>query len=123
MSHHHSDTPPHPTSFWARVHAQLFDTSHTHGLAHQVNRWLAWLIMLSTLALVLEHNPTLASEYTSVFYWVDVLTVGLFTLEFVLRLGAAGADPRWQGQRWPRWRWLRSPSALIDCAGCAVHRP
>lgn len=119
MSHHHSDTPPHPTSFWARVHAQLFDTSHTHGLAHQVNRWLAWLIMLSTLALVLEHNPTLASEYTSVFYWVDALTVGLFTLEFVLRLGAAGADPRWQGQRWPRWRWLRSPSALIDLLAIA----
>jgi voltage-gated potassium channel len=120
MRHHHSDTPPpYSTSFWGQVHGQLFETSHTHGWAHQVNRWIAWLIMLSTLALALEHNPVLASQYASTFYWVDVLTVGVFTLEFLLRLGAAGADPRWQGQRWPRWRWLRSPSALIDLLAIA----
>lgn len=117
-----SSTPPPSApevhSFWARLHRQLFDTEQPLGFAHSINRWLSWLIVLSSLAVLLELNPRLAQAHAEVFSWIERVAVAVFTLEYLLRLGCAAHAP---GARrpWARLRWAFKPYALIDLIAIA----
>lgn len=106
-------------SGWQGLHQQLFDTEHPGGQARLINRWLTSLIVLSTVALLLELNPILARDYASLFRWIDWITVAVFSVEYLLRLGCAKVDPHHSGHRFPRWRWVFSRYALIDLIAIA----
>ena len=80
-------------SGWQRLHQQLFDTEHPGGQARSINRWLTSLIVLSTVALLLELNPILARDYADLFRWIDWITVAVFSVEYLLRLGCAKVAP------------------------------
>ena len=110
---------PHRAGLWLRLHHLLFDTSHSQGIAHTVNRWLSWVILISSLALVLELNPQLAAAYADAFAWIDIIAVTVFSVEYLLRLGCAGAATGNPDTHWPRLRWALRPYALIDLIAIA----
>ena len=87
-------------------------------MARSVNRWLSWLILVSSLALLLEFNPYLSQHYADVFGWIEKVSVAVFTLEYLLRLGCAphAADAR---RPWARLRWALKPYSLIDLIAIA----
>ncbi len=51
-----------------------------------VDHSLIALIALSVVAVVLESLPVLEARYSAQLYWFEVLTVSVFTLEYVLRI-------------------------------------
>ncbi len=110
---------PTPSGFWPRVHHTLFDVTNTRGLAHRVDLAIGWLIIISVAAIWLEQNPLLAQQWAQAFRITDVLTVAIFTLEYVLRIGAAPADPRFAGKSFPRLRYALSFYALVDLVAIA----
>ena len=117
----HPQTTPHPapSGFIAGLYRGLFDTDHPHGYAQTLERLIALLIVASVCAVVLEHVPEVYEPNALYFHWFDIVTVGVFTLEYALRWIAAGADPAYAGRAWPRLRHTFSFYALIDLVAIA----
>lgn len=74
------------------------------------------LIMANVIAVVLESDPGLAEAYQQFFYWFEVISVGIFTVEYFARIWVAplhvdeDGNPRFRS----RWHYLVSPLALVD---------
>ena len=58
-----------------------------HPKFFAVNDFFALLTIVSIIAVVLETVPAL-EQYTTIFFWVEWVTVGLFTFEYIVRLVA-----------------------------------
>ena len=115
-SHASAHTSP---PLWARVHHWLFNTEFEQGFARLFENSIGWLIIVSVLAIVAEHNELLYAPNVEWFHWFDVITVGIFTLEYLLRLAAAPYDPEYAGQRFARLRHVFSFYALVDLVAIA----
>lgn len=103
----------------ARVHALLFDENNPKGRSRGFSSFIGWLIILSTLGLVLELNPVLAQDYALAFEVLDTGVIGIFSAEYLLRWFAAGGHPDAAALRWPKLRWMFSRGALIDLLAIA----
>jgi hypothetical protein len=98
----------------AGVFSTLFDVDGKSRLAKQVDSFITWLIIANLVALVIEHIPTLYATHEASFGLFDRISIYIFTLEYLLRLFAAGGDPRYQGKRFAGLRFAVTPFALID---------
>ncbi len=108
-----------PKGLWPGVFHWLFDLNNPRGHAQRVENGVGWLIILSAIAIVAEHNEAISSAFGDGLRVFDVLSVAVFTLEYLLRLGAAPHDPEYAGRRWARVRYMFSPYALIDLVAIA----
>jgi voltage-gated potassium channel Kch len=108
-----------PKGWWARVYHWLFDLNNAKGHATTIENSIGWLIILSVVAIIAEHNTVIESQYGLTLMVFDVLSVGVFTLEYLLRLGASAHDPEYAGRSWARVRYFFSPYALIDLIAIA----
>lgn len=78
-----------------------------------LQRFLMVLILLNIAAFILETEPALMATYAGAFHAFDALSVGIFTVEYLLRVYAAPAASAYSG-RWGRVRYLFSPMGLVD---------
>ncbi len=108
-----------PKGLWPRVHHHLFDLNNRQGLAQTVENGVGWLIIFSVVGIISESNRVLEAQFGSALRVLDLLCVAVFTLEYLLRLGAAAHDPLYAGRRWARVRFFFSPYALIDLIAIA----
>ncbi len=87
-------------------------------LSKAIDTFLVSLIALSIVAVVLESIPELELRYADLFYWVEVVTVSVFTVEYVLRVWTSIEIPRYADGRLSgfsnRLRFMTTPYALID---------
>ncbi|MBT8100288.1 MAG: ion transporter, partial [Gammaproteobacteria bacterium] len=87
-------------------------------LSRLVDIFLIAMITLSVVAVVLESVPRLEQRFDAIFYWLEVFTVGVFTVEYVLRVWTSiEADGRslrgWTAFKC-RLRFMATPYAIID---------
>ena len=80
---------------------------------------LVAVIVINSTSLILWTVPRFRAEYGVWFQVVEDIAVAVFLAEYVVRLWSAPeADP--SGSAWrQRWRYVRSPVALIDAAALA----
>lgn len=83
-------------------------------LARLVNGLIVGVIFLNILVVVLETVPVLERAYGVAFFWVEVVSVGLFTLEYLARLWVAVENPRFAGPIIGRLRYAMTPMAIVD---------
>lgn len=94
------------------------------GLSRQkgsllVEAALVAVIVINSTSLILWTVPRFRAEYGVWFQLVEDITVAVFLAEYVMRLWSAPeADPDESAWR-QRWRYVRSPVALIDAAALA----
>lgn len=98
----------------AFIYKWLFDHSFDAGLHRGIERSIAFLIIVSVLAVVLEHIPALYDANVAWFHLFDVVTVAVFTVEYLLRVATAHLHPEFAGSCFPRLRYAFSFYALID---------
>jgi voltage-gated potassium channel len=79
------------------------------------DRIVAALILLAVTASVLQTEEAFAVEFAWAFFAIDLLCGLVFSVEYALRVLAAGADPRFSGFG-GRLRYIVSPLALLDLA-------
>ncbi len=74
------------------------------------------LILANVAAVTLETVPSIWSRFQGVFYWFDMISVLVFTGEYILRVWAsAESDSAVGGSAWKnRLRYMGSPLAVID---------
>lgn len=70
------------------------------------------LIALSILAIILQSFESLSVKYDLVFHWFEVITVAVFTVEYLLRIWTA--DLLYPDAKRPRLKYILSFMAFID---------
>ena len=66
---------------------EVLETSHgTGGLSRVVDISIVVLICASVIAVVLESIDTLEARYSPLFYWFEVFTVSVFSVEYFCRV-------------------------------------
>ncbi len=81
--------------------------------AKWVNGFLFGLILLNVLSIILVTIPTLGSKFRGIFILIEVVSVVIFTIEYLLRIYACKEDPRYAGSG-GRFKFGLSGLQLID---------
>lgn len=97
-----------------RVYDLLFNARLKHNFHEQFERFITYMIVLNMAGLVLEHIPIIYESRQHLFHLFDVFSLGIFTVEYVLRFYVAPEDPAFQSAKIPRLAFFKSPFALID---------
>ncbi len=75
---------------------------------------LTTLIALNILALVLESVPSLHAKYESFFFYFELVSVIIFSIEYVLRIWVAVENETFRKPFRGRLRYAFTPLAVID---------
>ena len=96
------------------LYAWLLDP-HIEGNHHKaIEHWIGLLIVANLFALVFEHLPAVYEPYQMWFHYFDVVSVVVFSVEYILRFYLAPEDDEFKKHRFARVRYVSSPFALID---------
>ncbi len=98
-----------------------------HGLLHPeivgdekwdkiINVFIIVLIILNVIAVMLETVPSLHDDYfeQQFFHYFDLVSVIIFTIEYVLRVWSSNHEEKYKHSLWGRLKYMASPAALID---------
>jgi voltage-gated potassium channel len=100
---------------------ELLEPGSSDRTARAVDLGLIGLVLVNVAAVVLESLPWLAERYGAVFSIVEIVSVVVFTVEYVLRLwtapehGPLAELPPWRA----RLRFALQPQSIIDLAAIA----
>lgn len=102
------------TSLRAKVF-ELIDTHTEKSKANKIiDRFLLALIGLNVLAIILESVNTIYSQFSTAFFWFEVFSVTVFTIEYLSRLWTIVEKRTKSGNNVTRWQYVKSPLAIID---------
>jgi hypothetical protein len=104
-----------------RLFAKLFDLQGRNPGPKRLESFINWLIIANLLALLLEHIPVLYSDHKDLFALFDEISIYIFSIEYVLRLLSAAADPKYAGRKFATVRHLFNPFSIIDFLVIAPH--
>lgn len=96
-----------------------------HGLLHPeivgdkywdkiINIFIIVLIILNVIAVMLETVTSLHNKYGEFFKYFDLVSVIIFSVEYVLRVWSSNHEEKYKGSFWGRLKYIASPGALVD---------
>ena len=101
----------------------VLDASDHHNRASKLfNTFLIILICLNVLAVTLETVESLHKEYINIFYYFEIFSVAVFTVEYILRVWAITEDIRYSHPVWGRLKFIITGGALIDLLAILPHK-
>ena len=99
-------TAVHPT-FYKRAQSRVFHVLEgdvAEPAARFCEIFIAGLVVLNVLAIILESVPDIHEEWGEFFHYFDLFSVGVFSIEYVLRVWSYGqklleeGGTAWQGR-------------------------
>jgi voltage-gated potassium channel len=72
------------------------------------------LIFLNVVAVILESVPEIGKPFVKYFYVFDIVSVGIFTFEYLMRLWLCTIDEHYKGSIAGRIKFITSPYGIID---------
>jgi voltage-gated potassium channel len=97
-----------------RVH-ELLESARPHDHASRaVDVVILALITANVVALILETVAAVGVPFARFFHAFEALSIGVFTVEYALRLWSSAEDPRYRQGLVGRLRYARSPLAVVD---------
>lgn len=80
------------------------------------NGFLVTLISLNVLAVILESVPSLHANYGQAFHFFEVISVVIFSLEYLARVWSCTERPgvKFHHPLWGRLRYMLTPMLLLD---------
>jgi voltage-gated potassium channel len=96
-----------------------------HGLLHPeivgekhwdkiINLFIVILIILNVIAVMLETVKPIYNQYPLFFNRFDLVSVIIFTIEYVLRVWSSNHEEKYSHSVWGRLKYMVSAPALID---------
>ncbi len=83
-------------------------------LSYAVDVVIITLILVNVVAVVLETVDGMQAQWGSVFRWIEVVSVVLFTIEYLVRLWSCVEDRHWQSPVTGRLRFASRFLPMID---------
>ena len=101
------------------THTSNIDTSKADidYLHRTVDIFLITLISVNVLAVIFETVESFQTRYAVQFYWIEIISVSIFTVEYLLRVWSSVEDPRFRHHKTnfrKRLNYLHTPMALVD---------
>lgn len=101
-------------TFRQKVHALVFPSAYG-GMVHQIfDTFIALWVMISVIAVVLESVAGIHYVLNLQFVILDAVAVGIFSVEYCLRLYACVEEPGYQSGLMGRIRQAKTPASVID---------
>jgi voltage-gated potassium channel len=97
-----------------RVHILLHPEIGNTKWDKTINSFIIVLIILNVTAVILETVPSIHDPYTHFFRIFDMVSVFIFTIEYLLRLWSCTHDSRYKHSLHGRLKYIVSTDALID---------
>lgn len=72
------------------------------------------LIVLNVLAVVLETVDWLYARYSLLFYALELFSVSVFTVEYILRVWSCTVNPSFKDPIFGRLRFMATPLSIVD---------
>lgn len=79
-----------------------------------INAFIIFLIISNVIVVILETVPELHDKYLTFFYYFDMISVIIFTIEYLLRVWSCDHDPRYSHTFFGRLKYMVSAEGLID---------
>ncbi len=79
-----------------------------------INIFIVILIMLNVIAVMLETVQSLRTKYHEFFSYFEVVSVIIFTIEYLLRVWSSNHEEKYKHSIWGRLKYMVSPAALVD---------
>ncbi|MEP3348034.1 MAG: ion transporter [Litoreibacter sp.] len=76
--------------------------------------FLIALIAINVLAVILETVDSLDARFRTSFLVLEVVSMIIFSLEYIVRVWACAEDPKYKNSPHPRLSYMCSPMAIID---------
>ncbi|WP_240796840.1 ion transporter [Terasakiella sp. SH-1] len=96
---------------------EIMDAGHRADMASKIfDILIVNLITLNVLAVILESVASLRTRWADEFYYFEVFSVAIFSVELACRIWTAVEKPqdKFHHPLWGRLRYLLTPTALID---------
>ena len=97
-----------------RVHDILQAASPEDRVSRGTDIFLIGLISLNAVALILGTVEQIHDTAPLAFRVFEIFSVGVFTVEYLLRVWCCTLDQRYSSPVWGRLRYASSPLALVD---------
>jgi voltage-gated potassium channel len=97
-----------------RIYDILVETDDDETIDKVVAVFLMVLILANVIAMMLETVDSLNVQYGPFFYWFEIISVSIFSVEYLLRLWIAPLDPKYSRPFAGRVKYAFSAMALID---------
>ena len=111
------DTPEKSThTLRSLVYSWLFDQSNPNNFQKSFDKWISLLIIANLICMLAEHVPAIYDPHKQLFHLFDMFSLGVFTVEYLLRFFVAPQDPEFAKSGVPRLKYIFSAYALIDLA-------
>lgn len=81
----HATTTSAVKPFRQSLYELLLDERNKSGKKSFINRFTLLIILLNLFVLLLESAPAIYAQYRDVFFAFDIFSVGVFSIEYVLR--------------------------------------
>jgi voltage-gated potassium channel Kch len=101
-------------TFRQRVHALVFPGEFGGELHHLFDNFIVFWVIVSVIAVILESVHSIHYILNIEFIILDAVAVGIFTIEYCLRLYACVESPGYKNPLWGRLKQAKSTSAVID---------
>jgi voltage-gated potassium channel len=95
---------------YSLLHPEIGDTK----LDKVINGFIIFLIASNILAVIVETVPGIYNGREKFFHYFDLVSVIIFSIEYVLRVWSANHDPKYRHSIHGRIRYMLSGPALID---------
>lgn len=97
-----------------RVH-EILDPEHHGDLASRLaNYFIYAVIFLNVVAIVMESVPSIRKNYVNEFHCFELVSVAIFSCEYLLRLWSCVEIPRFSSPIVGRLRYMVSALAIVD---------
>ena len=97
-----------------RIYGILSVSQEKKDLSWYVDLALIILIILNVLAVILESVPSIHQAYRNFFVGFEWFSVGVFSVEYCLRVWTITESEEYRHPIWGRLRFIFSPAALVD---------
>lgn len=97
-----------------RIYKWLDVSDNPGNISWWVDMSIITLILLNVLAMIVASVEPIHSRYKSEFYYFEVFSVVVFTIEYILRVVTANVNPKFKKPIVGNLRYALTPIAIID---------
>jgi voltage-gated potassium channel len=97
-----------------RIHKILSVSKNRGDLSWYVDIFIIVLISLNVAAIIAESVESVRQTYGILFYWFEIFSVLIFTVEYILRVWTANCIPKYKKPFSGNVKFIFSPLAIID---------
>lgn len=100
--------------FMRRYFYNILEQGNSSAVARLLNLLLMLLIMSNVIAVILASDRAIYQELNAFFDHFELISIVVFSVEYVLRAWVSVEDPRYQSTIGGRLKYLVTPMALVD---------